>query len=125
VLSYLKHRKQELKDDISKLEQHVRDLEHRKTVLDNIISTAQTEAKNAREDVLTAKQEAVYKCAPAVDLRSMRAFSVERMYKDGELVTIIGYIKPDNSIGEWVLYCSATHHNSIVNEFRMIVKVPE
>jgi hypothetical protein len=94
-------------------------------VLDNIISTAQTEAKNAREDVLTAKQEALYKCAPAVDLRSMRAFSVERVYKNDELVTIIGYLKQDNNVSDWVLYCSAKHHNDIVNEFRMIVKVPE
>lgn len=125
MLSYLKHRKQELKDDISKLEQHVRDLEHRKTVLDSIISTAQTEAKNAREDILTAKQEAVYKCAPMVDLRAMRAFSVERVYKNDELVTIIGYFKHDNSIGEWTLWCSADSHNAIVNGFRMLIKVPE
>jgi hypothetical protein len=124
VFSYLKQRKQELKDDISKLEQHVRDVEHRKNTLDSIISNAQTEAKNVRADVLTAKQEALYKCAPMVNLRSMRTFSVERMYKNDELVTIIGYVKPDNSIGEWVLYCSAEHHNAIVNEFRMIVKIP-
>lgn len=125
MLSYLKNRKLELKEDVSKLEQHLRDLEQRKTALDNIIKAAQDEAKSAREDVLTAKQEALHKCAPMVDLRAMRAFSVERIYRNDELATIIGYLKPDNSIGEWILWCSADSHNAIVNELRMLVKVPE
>jgi hypothetical protein len=125
VFSYLKTRKQELKEDISKLEHNIRYLEQRKAELDSVIKAAQEQEKNVRENILTARQEALYKCAPMVDLCGMRAFSVERIYKNDELVTIIGYVKPDNNIGEWTLWCSAEQHNAIVNEFRMIVKVPE
>lgn len=125
MFSHLKQRKQELKEDISKLEHHIRYLEQRKTELDSVIKAAQEQENNVRENILTARQEALYKCAPMVDLRGMRAFSVERMYKNDYPVTIIGYVKPDNSIGEWTLWCSAEQHNAIVNEFRMIVKVPK
>jgi hypothetical protein len=63
----------------------------------------------------------VRKAGYAVDLDSMNAFSVERSINEGRPKTIIGHVKPDGSIGEWMLDCSADTHRSLVQQFKDII----
>ena len=53
-----------------------------------------------------------------VDFAAMKAFSVERLIKDNEAATSIGYVDPNNNIREWFLYVSNTTHQRLVDEFR-------
>ncbi len=56
---------------------------------------------------------------PSADVQvcftSMNVISVERM-PDGR--TIIGYLRPDQTFGEWTLNCDLENHNRLVSEFR-------
>lgn len=68
-----------------------------------------------------------------VDFQKMDAFSIERIFKDGQEYTIIGYrnpgdkLNPDGTgvrtfeIREWSLYCNRATHDRMVAEFRKVI----
>lgn len=120
-----RERKDELEEQVYRLERQVASLTKDTSNLDVRIKEQRATIKALESDYVDAKQKALYKCAPMIDLLGMRAFAVERMYKDGEQVTVIGYVKPDNNISEWILWCSPEQHKAIANELRMLVKIPE
>ena len=52
------------------------------------------------------------------DFRGMRAFSIERVVKNGYPATVIGYLdNANNSSKLWYLYTSMKRHNQLVMEF--------
>lgn len=58
-----------------------------------------------------------------IDWVAIEAFSIERMMLgNGMPATVIGWFRPDGSIGEWKLYCNALHHARLCEEFLEYVK---
>lgn len=76
-----------------------------------------------REEYTTAVTKAVEHFQFALDWNDMKPFSIERMIKDGQPRTIVGYFltHPNGTkeVKEWILYTSAKEHNRIVAEFEM------
>lgn len=67
------------------------------------------------------------------DFKSMRAFSVERIIRDGQPTTIIGYllqevenkdgtIKTQDKVREWFFNCNQEQHEKLVHEFEKAKK---
>jgi hypothetical protein len=61
----------------------------------------------------------------SIDFRAMNAFSVERIVRDNEPITIIGYSLQKKSEGsystevkEWYLHCNDRVHNDVVKQFK-------
>lgn len=70
--------------------------------------------ENQIETLLTNELEsAIFE----VNFEVMNAFSIERITREGKNETIIGYLRPNGDIGEWVLQCSITEHNRLVQKF--------
>lgn len=64
-----------------------------------------------------------YNDSVSIDWKSMEAFSIERLMLDGgRPTTVIGWFKPDSSVGEWKLYCSKEQHERLTQEFNDYVK---
>ena len=88
--------------------------------LDNLISE--------RDQMLAEKAaiESQTRVEPmSVDFDGMRAFSIERLVRSGEPVTLIGYwITGDgnSTMGEWLLHCSSETHGSLVERFEYYLK---
>ena len=91
--------------------------------LDNLIKLA-----SDREQMLAEKAaiESQTRVEPmSVDFDGMRAFSIERLVRSGEPVTLIGYWiteDGDSTMGEWVLHCSSETHVSLVERFEYYLK---
>lgn len=56
-------------------------------------------------------------CTVVFDFKAMQAFSVERVTRGKYPATVIGYIKPENQLGEWTLFCSQEQHERLAKEF--------
>ena len=80
--------------------------------------------------VYKARLETEMATAPfAINWSIMNAFSIERQWENGSHRTIIGYMLQEpvvvtegavttkDVVREWTLYCSATEHERLVNEF--------
>lgn len=59
------------------------------------------------------------------DFNTMKAFSVERNWRDGNPCTIVGYILNEptehgmkESVKEWYLYCSKEQHAKLIEQFK-------
>ena len=65
----------------------------------------------------------------AIDWDAMKVFSIERNWQNGIPYTILGYMLSEPAVHteekvtykdvvrEWTLYCSATEHARLINEF--------
>lgn len=60
----------------------------------------------------------IYDCDVIIDFNVMDVFSIERMNENNKPSTIIGYIRPDKTIGEWGLYCSKEQHQRLCEDFK-------
>ena len=95
--------------------------------LDNLISE-RDQLASERDQMLAEKAaiESQTRVEPmSVDFDGMRAFSIERLVRSGEPVTIIGYwITEDgnSTVGEWLLHCSSETHGSLVERFEYYLK---
>lgn len=74
----------------------------------------------------------------AIDWDVMKAFSIERMWENGNHKTVIGYMLSEpmvttsgegvervtekDVVREWTLYCSASVHEELVKQFNDYVK---
>jgi hypothetical protein len=66
----------------------------------------------------------------AIDWKTMNAFSIERIYRNNEVSTVIGYLlnndyeddKKQSLVKEWTLYCSEAQHEKLCKEFQSYVK---
>lgn len=117
-----KQRKEELLRNIQVLELSVKTLTQRKEDLEQLIEAERKNLDDIRNQKEEATLDAIYACEPALDLQAMRAFSVERtQHSSGHPVTVVGYIRPNNVLGEWILHCSVEQHAKIVEEFKKIV----
>lgn len=83
---------------------------------------------NKRIDALTLYNEQLSKqvedlgisarnCTVVCDFKSMQAFSLERVTRGSSPATVVGYIRPDNSVGEWYLRCNEEQHERLAKEF--------
>lgn len=54
------------------------------------------------------------------DFKSTKAFSVERVSRNNQPCTIIGYFTPEDQTKprEWYLYCSQKVHDQLVADFK-------
>lgn len=118
-----KHKK-ELQQEVAELERQITYLKREKEDLSTTITHYKQLISRLSNDTKNASIDAVHACAPVVDLRFMKAFSVERFYKNEQIITVIGYFRPDNTVGEWFLHCSDEQHRTIANEFRKLVPMP-
>lgn len=62
-------------------------------------------------------------CQVVIDWAGMRVVSIERMYKDRDEVTILGYIDTNGCVSEWTLWCTEAQHEKLCNEFINYLKV--
>lgn len=106
-----------LLDEIERLKAELRSLTYKKEELERV-------NKNLEGELSTLKNqhyEDVADCDFYVDFIGLKAFSIERLFKDNKETTYIGYLKPDGSISEWVFYCSRETHKRLAREFSMAV----
>jgi hypothetical protein len=81
-------------------------------------------------DAYKTRLEAEFSTAPfAIDWDAMKVFSIERNWQNGIPYTILGYMLSEPAVHteeqvtykdvvrEWTLYCSATEHARLINEF--------
>lgn len=58
------------------------------------------------------------------DFKAVKAFSVERINRNGKPETIIGYIVNEAGneiVKEWTFECSFTQHQKLVEQFKKII----
>jgi len=60
-----------------------------------------------------------------IDFSKINAFSIERTINDCRICTSIGYLLKDNSIEEWVFYCSIEKHEELVKKFKKYIEDSE
>ena len=60
----------------------------------------------------------IYDCDVIINFNVMDVFSIERTIQNDKPSTIIGYVLPDKTIGEWGLYCSKEQHQRLCEEFK-------
>lgn len=54
-----------------------------------------------------------------VDFETMKVVSIERIVKNGQPCTVLGYISPNGpEIYEWVLFCSDSNHIVLIEQFK-------
>ena len=69
------------------------------------------------------ESEPVSNCSVVCDFKSMKAFSIERITsRESGPRTIIGYVKPENTLGEWFLECNEEQHEKLIKEFLVYLK---
>ena len=102
--------------------------------LDNLISerdqlaSERDQLASERDQMLAEKAaiESQTRVEPmSVDFDGMRAFSIERLDRSGEPVTLIGYwitVDGNSTVGEWLLHCSSETHGSLVERFEYYLK---
>lgn len=86
------------------------------------LNDALQQAENLRHQLETLKvREVTANATPSVDFSKIRCFSVERNAANGYPHTILGYNLPTDAENtnprEWSIYCSAEHHEKLVEEF--------
>lgn len=83
-------------------------------------------SKLSKMQKLDTVEEDLNSCEFEFDFKSMSAFSIERIYENGSLRTVIGYEKNRNKegveIGQWLFYCSKDEHNKLVEKLRTHLK---
>ena len=100
---------------IAKLEKEILDLERN-------LETRRAEIYDLRS-LLKGEQAKVRDEECVFDFKSMKAFSIERVFNGNGPVTIIGYVKPGTQeIGEWRLNCNSLQHERLVAEFKKSLK---
>jgi len=117
-------------DEISRLKQENRALVEEKYVLE--INLQNLKIQN---DELLKIKEKTSDAESVFDFKSVRAFSVERLEKDGYPCTIIGYLlnepvfSNDGSVvankdvvHQWYLYCSTQRHEEIIRDYKKALK---
>lgn len=99
-------------------------LELQNKIMSEALQKAQDEAKRMREayeNQLSLNYKTAYGSEFAVDFCNMNAFSIERMCRDGQAVTVIGYFL-NNQVREWNLYCNEERHQELVNQFKLYLE---
>ncbi len=99
------------KDEAIKLEEEILKLKAQKTELEKII-------QSLKEEQTTAMTTAVENFQFSLDFNSMNAFSIERVIRNDQPKTVVGYFIGGN-VKEWYLETSAKEHNRIVAEFEL------
>lgn len=99
-------------------------LELQNKIMAEALQKAQDEAKRMREAYetqLSANYKSTYDSEFALDYRQMNAFSIERLCRDGQAVTVIGYFL-NSQVREWNLYCNEERHQELVNQFKLYLE---
>lgn len=99
-------------------------LELQNKIMAEALQKAQDEAKRMREAYetqLSANYKSTYGSEFALDYCQMNAFSIERLCRDGQAVTVIGYFL-NNQVREWNLYCNEERHQELVNQFKLYLE---
>lgn len=94
-----------------------------------LLHVAQNELE-AKNETLRKFMSATRNSAVTIDWKVMNAFSVERIARDGEVYTIVGYLlqndyeddKKQSLVKEWTLYCSDDQHETLCREFQSYIK---
>lgn len=112
-----------------------------KTAADNIrLQRELSQAKAAAEELQAQLDEIKsnnHKVGFEFDFKTMRAFSIERNYNNGEPCTVIGYLQDEtesstdasgyrsvvtnSKVREWYLYCDEANHKRLADEFRKVI----
>lgn len=106
-----------LLDEIKHLKSELRSLTSKKEGLER-------DKKNLELELSTLKNqhyEDVADCDFYVDFIRLKAFSIERLFRDNQEATHIGYIRSDGSVDDWVFCCSRDTHKRLAHEFSMAV----
>lgn len=84
-------------------------------------SQAETERMTAAyKTALSANQNTARHSEMAVDYEKMNAFSIERVFSNGEAKTVIGYMH-GSQIREWNLFCDDDMHQELVDQFKQYI----
>lgn len=84
----------------------------------------------SKTEALKILNSAARNATVVIDWKTMGAFSIERMSKNDDIYTTIGYYlntiddggKKKTVIKEWYLYCSEEQHEKLCKEFQAYIK---
>jgi hypothetical protein len=97
----------------------IRDLEQKIRLLQAQVD----EYKTANEKWTKYFEDIQHKCTsatPSIDFKSLNAFSIERMLREGVPTTIVGYHpvgEDSKKVEEWYLFCDDAGHEKLVKQF--------
>lgn len=115
-------------DQLENIEQ-IKALRSQVALLQSQIQSMQTDLQSKTE-ALKILNDTARNATVVIDWKAMGAFSIERMSKDDDIYTTIGYYlntiddgrNKKTVIKEWYLYCSEEQHEKLCKEFQAHVK---
>jgi len=120
MFGWLKQRHKDLEEAVAHTEQARQHAIAQLNELQDLVKQEQVRLTEIQNDYVVDSLAKLTKFSCAIDWGLMKAFSVERAYPNSESrvdATVIGYYRPDGSIGEWFLWTDEQTHNKLVAEF--------
>lgn len=125
MFGWLKEQRKELEEAILRIKQDHKHAINQLDELQDLVRQEQFRLSEVRKDFVVDRLAKLTKYSCAVDWDRMNAFSIERAYPKSEdfvHATVIGYLKADGTIGEWILWTDEETHNKLVEEFKQTTR---